>query len=713
MDYDNTITLPDENGDEIEFEIAEEMSYQGTKYFLLLGEDEFCEDVFVVVTKVNGEYEIVEDEDIVERISTKFSESMSDFGSILTESILDNDINIEDQNSDDVIDEPYVTDFDVDAYIVQSQDFLFKQGLKEYANSNYEEAYSNFENAISEGNIFAYAHIGIMHRHGEGCLKSDELAIKAFREGAKLGCPLAASWVAECYRMGYAVEKDKEFSKRLQLKSLNALKSMYDVEDISALYFLGFNLIFGINSEKNMSEGVRLLEIATYKGDRTSAILLAECYLKGLGVNSDAQKAVELLIQNPLEENKKFHYLLGKCYLQGNGIEQDLHKALEHLKKSAKLGHCMAKSDLGDFYYEGCGVPVDYYEAMKWYKDALDNHSDSYSACRLGFMYMFGEGTSKNEQTAMNYYRIAAEKGDTLAQRIISREYLCGGRLPKDYTKAKEWIEKAAKKGDTKAQIILGSYYANDYGFKDFKMTYKWFLEAANQGDDEAKYLVGKCHLYEIGTKFDLESANEWFMKAVKDGNKEAAYELGISYLDGRGMDIDSDSGVQLLEIAANAGIRESSRELAKRFHYGIKNFHGDAIYKNPSKAQEYAILAVKDDKDDEAQFLMGVILEEDFGNTQTAIDWYIRAADNGNPKAKLNLSKKYINNNENGTKALEMLRDLISQNNGEAQYLYAKCFEEGIGCSKDKKKAKKYYQLAKENGYIAPTKPKKRFKFF
>ena len=50
MDYDNTIILPNENGDEIEFEIAEEMSYQGTKYFLLLGEDEFYEDVFVVVT---------------------------------------------------------------------------------------------------------------------------------------------------------------------------------------------------------------------------------------------------------------------------------------------------------------------------------------------------------------------------------------------------------------------------------------------------------------------------------------------------------------------------------------------------------------------------------------------------------------------------------------------------------------------------------------
>ena len=59
-----------------------------------------------------------------------------------------------------------------------------------------------------------------------------------------------------------------------------------------------------------------------------------------------------------------------------------------------------------------------------------------------------------------------------------------------------------------------------------------------------------------------------------------------------------------------------------------------------------------------------------------------------------------------------QMLSKLISEKNGEAQYLYAQCLENGYGCTKDKREAKKYYQLAQSNGYEG-AKRKKRFGFF
>lgn len=87
-----------------------------------------------------------------------------------------------------------------------------------------------------------------MLHYGEGCVQSDELAIAEFRKGAKEGCPLAASWLAECYRMGYGVEKDKEGGKKLLEKNADTLKEMCRQEDVSALYFLGFNSGYGDRS---------------------------------------------------------------------------------------------------------------------------------------------------------------------------------------------------------------------------------------------------------------------------------------------------------------------------------------------------------------------------------------------------------------------------------------------------------------------------------
>lgn len=720
MDFDNIVTLYDEDGNEIEFEIIEQVKFRGKEYFLLWGEDEDEEDVFVVVTKNNGEYEVVDDDEVIEYVKNKFRGSMSDLQSVAEGNMMADDFMKMLENEDDQdeplsesITEPFVAEFNYNQYVSDSQNYSFKQAMIAYGEADYEKAYSLFKDAVYEGNVFAHAHVGIMHHYGYGCFQSDEVAIESFREGAKAGCPLAASWLAECHRMGYAVTKDKEYATKLQAKSLAALKEMCKAEDVSALYFLGFNLIMGIGVDVDDAEGVRLLETAVYKGDAASAIQLAECYLNGWGVPENPEKAVKLLIDYPLNKNKKSHYLLGRCYFYGQGVEKDLYKAAEYFKVAAELGHGNSKDFLGDCYYYGYGLPVDYYEAARWYKDAVDNHMNGSSAHSLAFMYLKGQGVPESEREAVQYFKIAAEKGIAQAQRFISREYLTGEFLPKSYQEAKKWMEAAAEQGDEEAQIGLGKYYVSGFGFDDDQKAFEWFRKAAEQGNAEAEYIVGGCYQNEVGVKENYSEANSWYMKAVRHGHMRAAYELGINYLDGRGIEKDSDAGIQLLEMAVNGDIKEANKELASRYHFGINNFRGQAIYKNPTEAQRYATVAVEDEHDGEAQFIYGSILDEDFGNSQTAVTWYQRAIQNGNKKAKLNLSRIYVKNNEHGTEAVSMLAELAKDNIGEAQFLYAKCLENGFGCNKDKKSAKQYYQLAERNGYVSTEKPKKRFGFF
>lgn len=733
-EFDNTITLYDEDGNEIEFDIIEQMSYQGKEYFLLWGEDEEDEDVFVVVTKINGEYEIVTDDDILERMNKKFKGGMSELESVangdtsvdeymelldkfsgLQDELGDLHSKIDDQLSmiDEIMldSEPTVSSFDYNQYLLQSQDYSFKQALQAYENTDYVHALELFKESSSQGNAFAYAHIGIMYHQGDGCEKNEELALSAFREGARGGCPLAACWIAEFYRTGYAVEKDKEFALKLQAKSINALRDMCKAEDITALYFLGFNLIYGIGMDENDAEGVSLLEIGAYKGDAACTVLLAECYLNGWGVAENKEKAFKML-SSLSKPKKKGNYLLGRCYYHGYGTEIDFLKAVQHFKNAAERGHGTAKDYLGDCYYNGQGVSQSYTEAAKWYQDAADNHGNGSSAHSLAFMYMRGEGVPADERRAIDYWHIAADNGITQAQRIISREYLTGEYLVRDNDKAKKYIEMAAEKGDAEAQFTLGRYYVSDMGFDDDQKCFEWFMKAAEQGYVEAEYAVGGCYENELGVKQDYSEANRWYQIAVKDGHAQAAYSLGINYLEGRGIDKDNEAGILLLEIASNGGIRKASRELASRYHYGVPNYKGQALYKNPSEAQRLATIAVEDESDGLAQTILAKILDEDFGNAQAAVDWYRRAVANGNKEAMLGLSRIYVNTQTNCQDAVRMLSQLIGGKNGEAQYLYAQCLENGYGCTKDKREAKKYYQLAQSNGYVG-AKPKKRFGFF
>lgn len=720
-ELDSILTLYDEDGDEIEFKIVHMTDYCGKTYYVAWSED--TDDKVVVTKDADGDYEVVDDDNVLEYVQKSFDKDM---GSFMDEveayyafSELSNEINDLLHETDDLLGkiddmvdtEPTVSSFDYDKYVLQSQDYSFKQAMKAYENADFERALELFKEASYQGNAFSFAHIGIMYHQGDGCEKNDELALSAFRDGAKAGCPLAACWLAEFYRLGYAVEKDKEFALKLQQKSINALKEMCKAEDVTALYFLGFNLIYGIGTDVNEEEGIRLIEVGSYKGDASCTIQLAECYLNGWGVSKNEEKAFQML--NSVQKlNKKGNYFLGRCYYHGKGTETDYGKAVEYFKKAAEMNHGTAKDYLGDCYYNGQGVTQNYGEAARWYKDAADNHNIGNSAHSLAFMYMKGEGVPEDEHKAIDYWHIAADNGIVQAQRIISQEYLSGDYLKKDNKKAKAYMEMAAEKGDPDAQFKLAQYYISGLGFDDDQKCFEWFMKAAEQGFVEAEYVVGGCFENEVGVKQDYSQANTWYQTAVKDGHKRAAYALGLNYLEGRGIGKDVEAGIMLLEIASNGGIREACRELASRYHYGVPNYKGQALYKNPAEAQKYATIAIEDESDSEAQYILAKIIDEDFGNSQTAVEWYRKAVANGNKDAMLGLSRIYVNSQTNCQDAIQMLLKLVDGKNGEAQFLYAKCLENGYGCTKDKREARKYYQLAESNGF-AGAKQKKRFGIF
>lgn len=432
----------------------------------------------------------------------------ADCGSNISLPMMEN-IAENDTSSVSIEDEPYVITFDLDSYIIHSVDPFFRHGIKRYLASDFETAYQYFKDSANAGNIFAHAHLGIMLHSGEGCVQSDELALAEFRKGAKAGCPLAASWLAECYRMGYGVEKDKNGGKKLLAKNADTLKEMCRQEDVSALYFLGFILVMGIGVDVDKAEGVRLLTIAASKGHKSSAVQLAECYLYGWGVEMDTKKAVQLLTQNPLERNGKYHLLLARCYFNGDGIEKNLKKAFEEFKKaaeagygkafewfskSAEQGYAKAEYYVGTFYLEGIGVSTNYELANEWLVKALE-HGYVFAVYALGISYLDGSRITVDAKRGIQLLEIVANnKVDEaraacyeLAKRYHSGiENFRGETLYKNPTEAKWYAEKAAAdETDGDAQFLMAEILNRDFG--DTEAAAEWYRKAINNGKQEAK----------------------------------------------------------------------------------------------------------------------------------------------------------------------------------------------------------------------------------
>ena len=77
-----------------------------------------------------------------------------------------------------------------------------------------------------------------------------------------------------------------------------------------------------------------------------------------------------------------------------------------------------------------------------------------------------------------------AESGDAKAQLVVARRYYNGDGVTKDNAKAAEWYRKAAEQGNEFAQYNLGAMYDKGEGIpKDAAKAGDWWKKAAAQGN--------------------------------------------------------------------------------------------------------------------------------------------------------------------------------------------------------------------------------------
>jgi TPR repeat protein len=105
-----------------------------------------------------------------------------------------------------------------------------------------------------------------------------------------------------------------------------------------------------------------------------------------------------------------------------------------------------------------------------------------------GLKYERGDNVSVNYQTAMDWYRKAADAGYPQAELSVGILYMAGRGTPKDPKQAVEWFRRAAEHGLPEAQVQLAgdelSGLAAADGKPDRIEALKWLLLGADAVPD-------------------------------------------------------------------------------------------------------------------------------------------------------------------------------------------------------------------------------------
>ncbi|KAG0275942.1 hypothetical protein BGZ96_003552 [Linnemannia gamsii] len=162
-------------------------------------------------------------------------------------------------------------------------------------------------------------------------------------------------------------------------------------------------------------------------------------------------------------------------------------KDLAQLGISAMQGDAAAQVALGDMYRDGNGVPRDDQAALDWYRLAAEQE-DPIGQIRLGELYMYGQGVPQDYAKSLDWYLLAANRGIIRAQREMADFYYNGRGVAKDYVQAMVWYRKAADQGDAGSQCKIGSLYeyGNGVGADHLKAA-EWYQKAADQDHAFAK----------------------------------------------------------------------------------------------------------------------------------------------------------------------------------------------------------------------------------
>ena len=313
-------------------------------------------------------------------------------------------------------------------------------------------------------------------------------------------------------------------------------------------------------------EEVAQLKAKAEEGNPDAQVSLARAYEVGNGVPKSDQQSAKWYRAAAEQGNAKAQNSLGLMYRSGRGVNQDKAEAISWYRKAARQKNPSAMFNLGTAYYNGDGVGIDNVAAFAWFLLAQD----------------FGSPPAVDAVKRMTE---EARSLQTNAFEKIGDMYQKGDDFPKSYMDAVNWYRKAAESGETRVQVKLANLLLHDStGTPNYDEVHRLCEKAAKQNSATGTYCVGELYQQGFGVERDLPMAAMWFTKAAKMGLSVAALRLGEMYWKGEGLKQDKISAYEFIYLASVA-LPEATQERERL----EKEMTQKEIQKGKAKAIEWS----------------------------------------------------------------------------------------------------------------------------
>ena len=471
-------------------------------------------------------------------------------------------------------------------------------------------------------------------------------AINAFNEGRVHDCNLILDIAKEDARRDY--DDFKQCIEIAEVKRQNVIshitEKLFHASSILADAIIPIEERIQ-SAEELYEEAYNMADDKHVKYSTDNFIDLLSQYSSFLSKYAHYDKAIEVYkrLTNMCEMfYGKEHPNTAKSY-SGIGLVYDdlgdYDKALEYHKQALNIREkilgkehpdtAMSYNNIGNVYYGS----RKYKKAIDFHKQALNirekilgkEHPDTAGSYNnIGNIYY----DRMNYDKALEYYKQALD----IQEKALGREHLYTARtynnigvvynICGDYVNSVDYLKHAL---DIKEKVLgkehpdttmsynnIGNVYSN---LSDYEKATDYYKLAAEQGHDIAQFNLGDMYENGKGVEQSYTKAAEWYCKAAEQGNHEAQRQLGYLY--------DVGLGVELNKIRA--------AELYRK-----------AGYVDPG------------------------LMYETERNYEKAIEWYVRAAKQGDVRVQYSLGRMYI-----GGKGVE-------QNYVKAAEWYCKAAEQG-----------------------------------
>ncbi|MFM5782385.1 tetratricopeptide repeat protein [Aeromonas caviae] len=206
---------------------------------------------------------------------------------------------------------------------------------------------------------------------------------------------------------------------------------------------------------------------------------------------------------------------------------------------------------------------------------------------KLGQKYRLGQGLTKSDSMAVEWYRKSAEQNYPSGQNAMGQMCRHGLGVEQNYSEAITWFQKAIEQKLAVAMSNLGVMYQFGQGVEqNYEEAFSWFNKSLEHGYKGAKFYLGWMYSHGLGMDVNKNEAIKWYTDAAEDGDSYAQFNLGMIYMHGLGVEINYNQAHDLFQKAAISTL--SGEEQESELHFKSIEFqdHVERLILSPEITQ-------------------------------------------------------------------------------------------------------------------------------